>query len=867
MESLLDGKMDSLNGQGNHDDGNSSNQFIDEISFPFIPCHYNKHKKFGPQTVISHFLFDAQKNNYTLFCNTCLKDLEKKNQQIQPYDIEEFVEKFLQKFTPGQLEIPEPSQGLVQAYDLKQQHVITFKKRVEKEVQGVVQMFDDIINEVTKMIKDQRDQIIKSYNSLSDIFTQSYDLFDIKFERLFKSNDKLNLLKETNEDKIKDDLQEIKTEPEYQSFVKQMKDLDELCQELMNRDKKNEELIQFSQTLQKFYQILPPIPPNGKIVTELCINSICEPINQVFSKYGFKTPQSLEKITSGLVAYSDSEKNAVAESLIKTIQSSRQYWSQIPVEEQQQEEGKLEPAKLNPNNLVDDFENGETPMGDFENDEEDQILSVSINKVTDLEKINNPEITHLEIVSNEMDDELAVALGRVVSEIRNLISVTFDFCGGENHISDQGALFLLKCIKKHAGINNLLIDFSEGQNCVTDDTIKLLADILIGFPKLDMLFINVCCGQNSITDEGVTCLGEALQHLSQLTNLRLNFCGGKNVVTDPGAISICQPIGNMKHLNYLLLKLCCGKNKLTEKGHLAMSTAIGQMQELIGLTLATSGEKANDEGAYLISKSLESLSTVQALTLGFYENSMTDKAAEYISNSLRKLTNLSSLRLNICGGRRMITDAGIGHIARAISELQNLTAITLSFYDNSLTDIGIEEISKGVIDLKNLNTIALNLHGASVSDTGVYSLADFMRKSSNLNSLALIFSGGENKVTDNGVNVLCSAIRDLILLEYLTLDFSDNDLTDIGANFISHSLRELDNIGELTLCFDGNKISEVGVSNLGSTIAELKNLRSIMLFFANNPINKGTWEKLTSMMRNALPNSDISITWDSNYKP
>jgi len=94
--------------------------------------------------------------------------------------------------------------------------------------------------------------------------------------------------------------------------------------------------------------------------------------------------------------------------------------------------------------------------------------------------------------------------------------------------------------------------------------------------------------------------------------------------------------------------------------------------------------------------------------------------------------------------------------------------------------------------------------------------------------------------------VLCSAIRDLVLLEYLTLDFSDNQLTDIGANFISQSLRELDNIGELTLCFDGyskiansfhltfdrNKISEVGVSNLGSTIAELKNLRSIMLFFA-----------------------------------
>jgi len=50
-----------------------------------------------------------------------------------------------------------------------------------------------------------------------------------------------------------------------------------------------------------------------------------------------------------------------------------------------------------------------------------------------------------------------------------------------------------------------------------------------------------------------------------------------------------------------------------------MATAIVNMQELIGLTLATSGEKANDEGAFLISKSLEGLNNLQALTLGFYE--------------------------------------------------------------------------------------------------------------------------------------------------------------------------------------------------------------------------------------------------------
>ena len=54
-----------------------------------------------------------------------------------------------------------------------------------------------------------------------------------------------------------------------------------------------------------------------------------------------------------------------------------------------------------------------------------------------------------------------------------------------------------------------------------------------------------------------------------------------------------------------------------------MASAISQMNEIIGLTLATSGEKANDEGAFLISRSLETLTTLQALTLGFYEYKVT----------------------------------------------------------------------------------------------------------------------------------------------------------------------------------------------------------------------------------------------------
>jgi len=38
----------------------------------------------------------------------------------------------------------------------------------------------------------------------------------------------------------------------------------------------------------------------------------------------------------------------------------------------------------------------------------------------------------------------------------------------------------------------------------------------------------------------------------------------------------------------------------------------------------------------------------------------------------------------------------------------------------------------------------------------------------------------------------------------------------------------------------------------------------IFLIIPSNPINKKVWENLIPFMRTALPNTDISITWDPN---
>lgn len=295
MESNPENKSNSRVSQ-NADSVNGSSHFIDEITFPFIPCHYSKHKKFGPQTVISHFNFNTQKNNYILFCNTCLKDLEKKDSNFHPHDIEEFVENFLRKLTAGCAECPIPSPSLGQAYELKQQNVQSFKKRIEKEVQVIHQTFEEIIQEVTKTIQERRDYVIKCFNSIFDIFSQSYELFNVRYERLFKSNEKLARLQEINEIYVKDELGEIKTAEEYQKFVKELKELDELSQELANREKNTQELEGFSETLKNLCHVLPPVPTNRKPMAEFCINNAKQALSYAFSEPVFKKPKVIEEV-------------------------------------------------------------------------------------------------------------------------------------------------------------------------------------------------------------------------------------------------------------------------------------------------------------------------------------------------------------------------------------------------------------------------------------------------------------------------------------------------------------------------------------------------------------------------------------------
>jgi hypothetical protein len=80
-----------------------------------------------------------------------------------------------------------------------------------------------------------------------------------------------------------------------------------------------------------------------------------------------------------------------------------------------------------------------------------------------------------------------------------------------------------------------------------------------------------------------------------------------------------------------------------------MANALMGLENLISLTVATSGQGANDESMHFISKAFERLTGVNYFTFGFYDNNLTDKGAEILANSISQMINLKSLRINICG--------------------------------------------------------------------------------------------------------------------------------------------------------------------------------------------------------------------------
>lgn len=160
--------------------------------------------------------------------------------------------------------------------------MINFRTIIEQEIASISQSFKQMADELTKYLYEKRDSYIRKINLLHEVYQDSYNHFSYKFETLFKSEDKLKILKDINEAKIKRILRDIKATDDYKTIIDKVRECTEAVEELKLGPKRIEELMLLMDSLSILGNISNPSYQVRKEAQDRCTLIMKKTIDQAF---------------------------------------------------------------------------------------------------------------------------------------------------------------------------------------------------------------------------------------------------------------------------------------------------------------------------------------------------------------------------------------------------------------------------------------------------------------------------------------------------------------------------------------------------------------------------------------------------------
>ncbi|XP_074076165.1 NACHT, LRR and PYD domains-containing protein 14-like [Macrotis lagotis] len=257
---------------------------------------------------------------------------------------------------------------------------------------------------------------------------------------------------------------------------------------------------------------------------------------------------------------------------------------------------------------------------------------------------------------------------------------------------------------------------------------------LVGHRHLIYLDLDLQLG-----DDGMKLLCEALRHPHcNLQSLRLKNCA----LTE----ACCPDLSLALTCNQSLTQLNLGGNQLLDTGLQGLSKALGQPENrLQKLVLAGCGLTEN--GCQDLSAALTSNRNLTHLCLA--HNSLRDEGVKILSMALKcPECPIQRLTLWSCG----LTSVGCQDISAALLSNKNLTHLDLG--ENDLGDEGMKLLC-AALGQQQCNLQALDTLVCFLSEACCQAISDMLILNQNLQSLNL----GHNAIKDNGVKLLCEALR------------------------------------------------------------------------------------------------------------
>jgi len=205
----------------------------------------------------------------------------------------------------------------------------------------------------------------------------------------------------------------------------------------------------------------------------------------------------------------------------------------------------------------------------------------------------------------------------------------------------------------------------------------------------------------------------------------------------------------------------------------------------------------------ILSEGLKRLTWLKSLYLnldGCWD--VTNEGIETLKQGLKKLSSLKSSNIILC--QLGNTDESIKCLSRALRSLHSLREVFLninSSFERSTQSLGMLYLEKSLKRLDSIEKITLNfeyLQNKEILPNLIFgSLKRCLQRFPNLKNLKLVPSGFSEE--EDGFKMFTECIKELRLLETLTLSLKANKITDHDLRILGETLKKLENLSEINL--------------------------------------------------------------------
>ena len=400
--------------------------------------------------------------------------------------------------------------------------------------------------------------------------------------------------------------------------------------------------------------------------------------------------------------------------------------------------------------------------------------------------------------SNKIDDELAIALARVLPSTK-IYTLKLSF----NQIGDKGAEALARVLPS-TKIHTLDLTYNQIGEKGAEALARVLPNTKIH--TLDLgggLFSN-----NQIGDKGAEALARVLP-ITKIHTLDLTY----NQIGKKGAEALARVLPSTKiHTLYV------SHNMIGGKGAEALARVLPSTKIH---TLDVSNNQIGEKGAEALARVLPN---TQIHTLKLSYNHIGEKGAEALARVLPK-TKIHTIDVS----DNQIGDKGAEALARV---LPSTKIHTLSLWNNEIGDLGAEALAR-VLPSTKIHTLQLSSN--EIGDLGAEALAPVL-PSTKIHTLEV----SSNKIGEKGAEALA---RVLPSTKIHTLDLSINQIGEKGAESLA---RVLPSTKIHTLQLSYNHIGEKGAEALARVLPSTK-IHTLYLY--SNHIGDTFLKKIQSLLK------------------